>query len=116
MMCGTPAMTITLSIQNPGAAETLLRTSSAPAGTRVMRMRASFMIAAGFGDARFHHLDRLRVVADADAERLGDAVGRNVVVGRADAAGGEHIDVARAQCVERRDDLRLLVGDDRALP
>ena len=36
MICGTPAMTMTLSIQNPGAAETLLSTSSAPSGTRVM--------------------------------------------------------------------------------
>ncbi len=47
-----------------------------------------------------------------DAERLGDAVGGDVVMGRADAAGGEHVSVARAQRVERRDDLRLLVGDD----
>ncbi len=42
MIDGTPAMTITLPIQNPGAAETLLGTSSAPCGTRVMRMRAAF--------------------------------------------------------------------------
>ena len=44
MMCGTPAMTMTLPIQKPGAADTLLSTSSAPAGTRVMRMRASFIV------------------------------------------------------------------------
>ena len=43
MMFGTPAMTMTLPIQKPGAAEILLSTSSAPAGARVMRMRASFI-------------------------------------------------------------------------
>ena len=36
-------MTITLPIQKPGAAETLLSTSSAPAGRRVIRIRASFI-------------------------------------------------------------------------
>ena len=41
MMLGTPASTITLPSQKPGAAETLFRTRSAPAGMRVMRMRAS---------------------------------------------------------------------------
>ena len=49
------------------------------------------------------------------AEGLGDAVGGDVVMGRADAAGGEHIGVARAQGVERGDDLRLLVGNDAHL-
>ena len=34
-MFGTPAITMTLPIQNPGAAEILLSTSVAPAGTRV---------------------------------------------------------------------------------
>ncbi len=43
MIAGTPAITITLPIQKPGAAEILLVTSSAPAGTRAMRMRASFI-------------------------------------------------------------------------
>ena len=33
-------------------------------------------------------------------------------MGRADAAGREHVSVARAQRVERGDDLRLFVGDD----
>ncbi len=40
-----------------------------------------------------------------NAERLGDAVGGDVVVGRADAAGGEHVGVAAAQRVQRGDDL-----------
>ena len=33
-------------------------------------------------------------------------------MGRADAAGGEHVGVARAQRVERGDDLGLFVGHD----
>ena len=41
MIDGTPAITITLPIQKPGAPDTLLSTSSAPCGMRVMRMRAS---------------------------------------------------------------------------
>ena len=47
-----------------------------------------------------------------DAEGLGDAFGGDVVMRRADAAGGENIGVARAQRVERVDDRRLVVGDD----
>src|SRR5439155_16544234 len=41
---------------------------------------------------------------------LGDAVGRAVVVGRANAAGGEHIGVAMPERVQRGDDLDLDVG------
>ena len=41
MIEGTPAITITLPSQKPGAADTLLSTRSAPAGMRVMRLRAS---------------------------------------------------------------------------
>ena len=45
MIEGTPAITITLPIQKPGAPDTLLRTSFAPLGMRVMRRRASFISA-----------------------------------------------------------------------
>src|SRR6516162_69951 len=45
MMVGTPAMTMTLPIQIPGAPDTLLSTRSAPLGMRVMRSRASFISA-----------------------------------------------------------------------
>ena len=45
MIEGTPAITITLPIQKPGAPDTLLRMSSAPLGMRVMRRRASFISA-----------------------------------------------------------------------
>ena len=49
MIDGTPAMTMTLPSQKPGAPETLLTTRSAPLGIRVMRMRASFISRAGRG-------------------------------------------------------------------
>ncbi len=52
------------------------------------------------------------MVVDADAERLRHAVGGDVVVGRPDAAGGEHIGIAAAQGVQRFDDGVLVVGDD----
>ena len=60
--------------------------------------------------------DRPRVEADRDPEGLGDAVRRDVVVGRADAAGGEQIGVALAQGVDRGDDLGLDVRHDPDLP
>ena len=65
--------------------------------------------------ARPHQRQRARVLVDRRAERLGDRVGGDVVVGRADAAGGEDVVVARAQRVERGDDLLLDVGDDARL-
>jgi len=42
MMLGTPAMTWTLPMRNPGAFETGLAIRSAPNGIRAMRRRASF--------------------------------------------------------------------------
>ena len=62
-----------------------------------------------------HHRQNARVFVDRDAEGLGDGVGGDVVVGRPDAAGGEDVGVARAQRVERRDDLGLDVGHDARL-
>ena len=42
MIEGTPAITCTLPMRKPGAADTLLRMRSAPSGMRAMRSRASF--------------------------------------------------------------------------
>ena len=112
MTLGMPAMTMTLPIRNPGAAEILLRTSSPPIGHARHAHARLVHDAAGLGDRALHDLDRLRMIIQRDAESLGDAIGGDVVMGRADAAGGEHVGVARTQCIERRDDLRLLVGDD----
>jgi len=62
-----------------------------------------------------HHGAGALVDADRDAEGFGDRIRRDVVVGRADAAGGEDVGIARAQRVHRRDDLLLLVRDDADL-
>jgi len=54
---------------------------------------------------------------DADAERLGDAVGGDVVMGRPDPAGGKrHRCNGGAAASSARDDLGLLVGDDPGPP
>ena len=108
MIDGTPAITCTLPMRKPGAADTLLRMRSAPFGMRAMRSRASFRSFSAM--PREQQRPRPRIDVDRDAERLGDAVGGDVVVGRADAAGGEHVGVAVAQRVERGDDLDLDVG------
>ncbi len=55
------------------------------------------------------------MMIDADAERLGDGIAGDVVMGRPDAAGGEDVVVAMAQRIQRRDDVGLVVGDDADL-
>src|SRR5690242_18802842 len=54
-------------------------------------------------------------MVDADAERLGHAVGGNVVMGRPYAAGGKDIGVSAAQRIERGDDVGLVVRGDADL-
>ncbi len=68
-----------------------------------------------FGDPREQHGARSRIDIDWNAERLGHAIGGDVVMGRADAAGGEDIGIAVAERVERRDDLLLDIGHDADL-
>ena len=51
---------------------------------------------------------------DADAERLGDAVGGNVVMGRSDTAGGKDVGVTLSQRIEGRDDVGLVVATTRS--
>ena len=95
MTCGMPAMTMTLPIRKPGAAEILLSTSSAPAGIARHAHARLVHDAAGLRKPLAQNFDRVRVIVDRHAERLGDGVGGDVVVGRADAAGGEDVGVAR---------------------
>src|SRR5580692_20481 len=52
---------------------------------------------------------------DADAERPGDAVGGDVVMGRPDATCGKDVIIAPSQRVQGCDDVGLLVGDDAHL-
>jgi hypothetical protein len=91
---GTPAMTWTLPSVKPGAAEIGLSIRMAPSGT------------CGHAQAGVVHLhplpvvmglqDRAGVVANVQmrAHRLGHGIGGDVVMGRADPAGGEEVIVA----------------------
>ena len=106
-------MTMTLPIQNPGALETLFSTSAAPSGMRAMRRRAALR-SSGLIRSSSSAIARGSSL-DGHAERLGHRVGGDVVVGRADAAGGEDVGVARPQRVQRGDDLGLVVGHDADL-
>src|SRR5262249_33294552 len=56
--------------------------------------------------------NRSRIDHDRHAKGLGDGVGGDIVMGRPNAAGGEHIGEARAELVHRRDDLRLEIAYD----
>ena len=105
MIEGTPAITMTLPIQKPGAPDGLvvdqvgaLRGCASCAGApRSSRRR--------WRQALLEMRDRLAGRwSIAHAERLGDAVGGDVVMGRPDAAGGEDVGVAMAQRIERGDD------------
>src|SRR5262249_44611651 len=92
---GTPAITITLRIQKPGAPDTLLRMRSAPLGMRVMRRRASLI------SARVVFTHSCRMASARGSRSIGtpnafaNAVGSDVTVGRPDPAGGEDIGAAR---------------------
>ena len=111
MIEGTPAITMTLPILKPGAEDGRALGSVRRVGNP--RHPQPRLVQIGRAPPAFakprHHLG---VMIDADAERFGDAVGGDVVMGRADAAGGEDIVVAVAQRIQRRDDVGLLVGDD----
>src|SRR5262245_16287583 len=108
MIEGTPAITIALSIQKPGAPDTLLRMRSAPLGMRVMRRRASFIWAPVFST---HSCKMSSARVDRHTERLRHAVGSDVTVGRPDSAGGEDIGVAMPERIECIDDRFLLIAD-----
>ena len=108
-MCGTPAMMKMLPILMPGAPDIGLGISSAPSGTRAMRSRAS-VSPPRVGVIILEDRARLGMDDHRHAERRGDRVDGDVVVGRADAAGGEQIIVRGAQRVDRLGDPLLDVG------
>ena len=110
MIVGMPAITMTLPSLKPGARMVALWISSAPSGiARHAQPRlVQILLAPAFAEPRHH----LGVMVDADAERLGDAVGGDVVMGRPDAAGGKDVVVAMPQRIKGGDDVGLVVGDD----
>src|SRR6516225_9350409 len=107
MIEGTPAITITLPIQKPGAPDTLLRMRSAPLGMRVRRRRASFISA----PVVFTHSCRMASargsVSIGTPNAFRHAIGGDVTVGRPDPAGGED----RPERIECIDDRSLLVAN-----
>src|SRR4030088_188569 len=111
MIEGTPAITMTLPILKPGARMVALWISSAPSGIRAMRSRASFNSPAPL-EALTKPRHHLRMMIDADAECLCNAVGGDVVMGRPDTAGGKDVGIAAAQRIHRRDDIGLLLGNN----
>src|SRR5439155_16582644 len=58
---------------------------------------------------------RARVDVDRNAKGPCDGIGGDVVVGRAYAAGGEHVVVTGAERIDRSHDITLHVGDDAHL-
>ena len=76
---------------------------------RIVELDAARRIACG------EQRERLVVVVAGHAKRLGHRIRGDVVMRRPDAAGGEDVVVASAQCVDGRDDLVLLVGHDANL-
>ena len=112
---GTPAITCTLPREKPGARDTGLSISVGAVGDARHPQARRVQLDLGVGVVL--RQDRAGVLAhvDADAEGRRHRVGGDVVVGRADAARGEDVGVARAERVQRRDDLGLLVGDHPGL-
>ena len=51
------------------------------------------------------------MMPDRNLKSLGHRVGRDVVMGGADAARGEYIGVARPQGVQRRNNIALVIGN-----
>ena len=101
---------MTLPSLKPGARMVALWISSAPSGIagHAQPRLVQILLGPALAEPRHH----LGVMVDADAERLGDAVGGDVVMGRPDAAGGKDVIVAISQCIKGGDDVGLLVGDD----
>ena len=92
MICGTPASTKTLPIVKARRAlHRVLHQARRPPAPAPSAGAPAF---SSTPCQRAHHRDDLGVLVELDAERLGDAVGGDVVVGRADAAGGDHVVVA----------------------
>ncbi len=111
MITGTPAITCTLPIRKPGAALTALTIRAGAFGDARHPQPHLVGLDASVAPARLEHFARLGIDRQRHAEGLGDGIGGDVVVRRADAAGGEHIGVAGTQRVHGGDDVVLDIGD-----
>ena len=97
----------------PGAIETGLSISVGAARHRRHALAGGVELAGLV--VLLHPRPGLRMRLPRHAESGGDAFAGDVVVGRADAAGGEHVVEAGAALVDRRDDGVGHVGDDADL-
>jgi hypothetical protein len=79
---GTPASTITLPIQKPGAPDTLLRMRSAPLGDAHHAQARLVHLGAGRLHPFVQNGERARIAVDRHAERLRHALRGNVTMGR----------------------------------
>ena len=82
MIEGTPAITITLWIQKPGAPDTLLRMKIRAFGDTRHAQARLVHLGAGLVDPFVQDGERARIGVDRHAECLPHAVGGNVAVGR----------------------------------
>ena len=59
---------------------------------------------------------RPRVMSDGNLKGPGHRIGCNVIMGRANAARGEHIGVARPQGIQRGNNIALVIGNTARFP
>ena len=112
MIEGTPAITITLPIQKPGAPDTLLRMRFRALGNARHAQAGLVHLGSGRLHPFVQYGERARIAVNRHTERLRHAVGGDVTVGRPDPAGGEDIGVATPERIECVDDRSLLIADD----
>jgi hypothetical protein len=103
MIEGTPAITITLPIQKPGAPDTLVVDEIRALGDACHAQARFVHLGAGCIQPFVQDGDRARIGVNGHSKRLGDARGGDVTMRRPNAASGEDIGVAmpeRIECVD----------------
>jgi len=112
MIAGTPAMTMTLAIQKPGAADTLFSIRPAPCGMRAILRRFVQIPRLDSLKQKFY---RTWIFRNFNVRRGGHRAGGDVVMRRADAPGREEIIITRTQRIDRRDNLGRHIRNDADL-
>jgi hypothetical protein len=116
MMRGTPAITCTLPMMKPGAETGGDQHGAARHRRHALAGRVESQSAdRGWRSAAAISRPGFLVRLPGHAEGAGDAFGGDVVMRRADAAGGEDIGVFRPHLVHRGDDRLRHIGDDACL-
>ena len=111
MMSGTPAMTMTLPMRKPGASEIGFGINDAPSGNPSHAQARGRQLKASAGVVFGKRFFRPWIDADRNTEGLGDTVGGNIIMRRADATGRENIVVAGPERVYSVDNLAFVIGD-----